>query len=417
MRIEHLHIHQQLSETEPSERTTRLSRRDAIGLGAAGVAAAGLAMSGSSGDVAASSPSPADGERGNDTRYDDKMFDPAAVLAGAWVPSRYGRRDQRGTFNELTPRKTAEALRLLKRDRPVYSYQVGEEMFNGFPAFPSVPERRHDMFLYLLGYPPPAGFVEGGGIVAGTTPIGPNLVSAHEERFGVNYTYQIGTQLDGLGHVGVGDMFYNGWRGEDLASATGLKALGNETMGPVTTRAVIYDVVGLKIAQGKTDDLSAAPNGKPVLRDNYRITIDDLRACLDRQRIRNGVGRGDIPLLHTGWTHLAADDPVRYLAQEPGIYLAEARYFADKRVALIATDAWGLEVLDPDVTGGNAFPCHQELLGKYGVRIGEGFVTDAAIADGVYEGVLIVTPQNTPGATAGSTPPVLLGQPGRRPRD
>ena len=69
------------------------------------------------------------------------------------------------------------------------------------------------------------------------------------------------------------------------------------------------------------------------------------------------------------------------------------------------------------VSGDNLFPCHQELLGKYGVRIGEGFVTDAAIADNVYEGVLIITPQNTPGGTAGSTPPVLLGQPGRRIRD
>ena len=81
---------------------------------------------------------------------------------------------------------------------------------------------------------------------------------------------------------------------------------------------------------------------------------------------------------------------------------------------VIASDSWGLEVLDPAVTGGNAFPCHQELLGKHGVRIGEGYVPTRAIAGGVYEGILVVTPQNVPGASAGSTPPVLLGQPGRR---
>ena len=57
----------------------------------------------------------------------------------------------------------------------------------------------------------------------------------------------------------------------------------------------------------------------------------------------------------------------------PG-FLAETRWFADRRPALIASDSWGLEVLDPAVTGGNAFPCHQELLGKHGVRIGEGYV-------------------------------------------
>lgn len=53
----------------------------------------------------------------------------------------------------------------------------------------------------------------------------------------------------------------------------------------------------------------------------------------------------------------------------------------------------------------------------HGIRIGESLVTDAAIADNVFEGVLIVTPQNVPGATCGSSPPMLLGQPGPAPRD
>lgn len=67
-----------------------------------------------------------------------------------------------------------------------------------------------------------------------------------------------------------------------------------------------------------------------------------------------------------------------------------------------------LEVLSPDVTGGNAFPVHQELIVRNGVRIGESFVTDGAIADGVYEGMLVATPENVPGATCGSMAPVLL---------
>ena len=187
-------------------------------------------------------------------------------------------------------------------------------------------------------------------------------------------------------------------------------------MGPVATRAVIYDVVGLKVATGKSEDYFIAPSGEPVLRDDYHVTLDDLQACLRRQRVEQ-PGPGDVPILHTGWTHLVRSDPGRYLTQEPGIYLAEARYFADRKVALVATDSWGLEVLSPAVTGGNAFPCHQLLIVKEGVRIGESFVTDAAIADHCYEGVLIATPENVPGATCGSSPPVLLGQPGRKPRD
>ncbi len=41
--------------------------------------------------------------------FDDEMFDTAAVEAGQWVPGPYGPGDERGTFNEVTPEKTASA--------------------------------------------------------------------------------------------------------------------------------------------------------------------------------------------------------------------------------------------------------------------------------------------------------------------
>ena len=47
------------------------------------------------------------------------------------------------------------------------------------------------MFLSVLGYEAPDGFVAGGGIQASPIPIGPNAVSAHEERFAENYSFQI----------------------------------------------------------------------------------------------------------------------------------------------------------------------------------------------------------------------------------
>lgn len=403
-----------------------INRRDALKLGATGAAAAvaaatvGAKAAEAQGNGNGNGNGNGDGDwntggNGNSGvgrygpgsgRYSDEMFDVELVLAGGWDEGPYGPGDQRGTFNELTPERTAAAARLLNRGS-VKTYQLGEEMFNGFPAFPSDPPRLHDMFLYVLGYEAPAGFTEGGGIQASTTPIGPNMVSAHEERFSENFTFQIATQIDGLNHIGVSEVFYNGFRGSDIATPTGTSALGNETMGPVATRGVIYDVVGLKVAQGRSDTYFVAANGEPVLNDNYRITLDDLRACLQRQRV-DEIGTGEVPIMHTGWTHLARTDPGRYLTQEPGIYLEEARYFADKRVALVASDTWGVEVLAPEVTGGNAFPVHQELIVHSGVRIGESFVTDSAIADGVYEGMLVVTPENVPGATCSSAPPVLL---------
>ncbi len=400
-----------------------MSRRDALKLGAAGAAAATATTLAGGSAAGANKPNNGKG-KGRSSKsygpasgtYSDDMFDVDAVLAGAWDNGPYGPGDERGTFNELTAARTAAALGQFNPAKPVNTYQLGEEMFNGFPAFPSDPPRRHDMFLYVLGFEAPAGFVDGGGIQSSLTPIGPNKVAALEERFGENFTFQIATQIDGLNHIGVGEVFYNGNRGPDIVTSTGTSALGNENMGPIVARGVIYDVVGLKVATGKSEDIFVAPNGKAVLRDNYRVTLDDLQACLRRQGVRQ-PGAGDVPLINTGWTHLARSDAERYLAQQPGIYMEEARYFADRKVALVGADTWGLEVLDPAVTGGNAFPCHQLLITKEGVRIGESMVVDEAIADHCYEGVFIATPENVPGATCGSSAPAFLGQPGRAPRD
>ncbi|MFT7648947.1 MAG: kynurenine formamidase [Candidatus Poriferisodalaceae bacterium] len=180
-------------------------------------------------------------------------------------------------------------------------------------------------------------------------------------------------------------------------------------MGPVVARGVI----GLKVANGDTDSYFMHAD-KPVLNGDYRITIADIEKCMSRQHISRGIGPGDVPIMDTGWTH-TQDDPSVYLTQEPGIYLAEARYFNDRRVALVAADTWGLETLNPDVTGTGAFVCHQELITKTGTRIGESFVCDAAVADHAYEGVVVITPENVPGATCSSAAPVFIAQPGPKP--
>lgn len=339
----------------------------------------------------------------------DEMFDVAAVERGAWVPGPYGPGDQRGAFNEVTPAKTAAALKLLDLNKPVVSYQLGDQMFNGYPAFVTTPPRIYEQRLVALGYQPPAGFE---GILQGPEPAGPNRISAHEERFPLGGTYQIATQLDNLNHVGVGAMFYNGFRGPDIARTWGTAALGAETMGPLITRGVVLDIVGLKAAQGQAAALFTASNGGRVLRDNYRITVEDILDALKRQGV-DEILAGDVVLFRTGWSHLVRTDPERYLAQEPGIFLREARYLGSRRPAIIGGDTWALEVLDPAVTQGNAFPIHQLLFMRYGIRIGEGVVTEKLVEDGVFEFVYIVTPSNALGATAGNTPPAGLGQPRR----
>jgi kynurenine formamidase len=412
----------------------RVSRRELVELtvkaGALG-ALAGVGL-----DVESASAEPVSsqerGRKGPPGRFTDEMFDVEAVLNGAWDDTAFYRRgDQRGTFQEVTPEKTRKALKVLDAGKPVATYNLGELMFNGFPAFPSTPPRVYDQRLVVLGYDPPPGYE---GILQSPTPLGPNRISAHEERFKVTpqsspytYSYQLGTQLDNLNHIGVGPVYYGGRRGPEIAETWGTSKLGSEHTGPVVTRGILLDVLGLKLVQGATE-VETAPNGSPHLAATYRITLEDLEEAMRRARIK-AIERGDVVLIRTGWNQLlephdptsphAPDDPShpghpghqKYLASEPGIYLREARWLASHRPAIVGADNWALEVAGHAVAGANVFPVHQELIAHFGIRIGEAIATDRLVEDRVFEFVYIVTPQFAVGATAGNAPPCALGQP------
>jgi hypothetical protein len=335
-------------------------------------------------------------------QLDDVVFDAAAVAAGAWVPGPYGPDDQRGTFNEVTPDKTAAALAMLDLSRPVRTYNLSETLFNGFPAFG---DRSYHQTLYATGCPPFEGFE---GIVSTPDPIGPSLICSLEER--VSLTYNMGTKINGLHHVGVGGMFYNGNRFEDFARTWGTTRLGNETQGPIVTRGVLVDVLGYKLWNTHDGDVEFLPNGRAILPDNYRITIDDIEATLEWEQVAEPIGPGDVVLLRTGWRELISHDPERYLSmRQPGVFLREARYLALRRPALIGVDVWYFGQGRED--GFSTMLVHQELPSRFGVRLGEAVPSDELAEDRVYEFVFIFNPQNARGAISGSAPPVALGQP------
>ena len=410
-----------------------ISRRNALRV-------AGAAAAVGSTSLAAAAPLPAAGKvvsgrggaRDRRADFDDVPFDYADPNNLAhWAPGRYGAEDQRGSFNEVTPERTAAALELIRGRSPVRTYNMGELMWNGFPAFKTEPSRTYEQRLTIAGYEPPVGFLADGGVLVSLEPLGSNRLSIHEERFEgavspkhpkpLATTYQIGSQIDGLNHIGADDYFYNGFRGREIAASHGTEKLGNEHMGPIATRGVLLDILGLKIAQGKTADLAEpATNNEPLLRENYRITVEDIKLAMDREGI-GSIEPGDVVLFRTGWNQLLArrdpDDIKRWEASRglPGIYLREARWLAQFRPAIIASDTWALEVLGNAVNDdGTAFPVHQELLMRHGIRIGESYVSDGLARDAAYEFVFALTPQFAEGATAGNTPPMALAQPRRR---
>jgi hypothetical protein len=337
------------------------------------------------------------------TEFDDVPVSVDDVLAGAWWPSRYGAGDERGTLNEVTPEKTAAALRLLDLSRPVKTYTLSETLFNGFPAYG---DRAYEQRLVLNGFAPPAGYE---GIVQSPEPIGPYLLSSLEER--VQLTYNMGTKINGLHHVGIGGRFYNGLAGADISRSWGTTHCGMESQGPVVTRGVLIDVIGEKVDRGRTDDFVVLPTGRATLVENYRITMDDIDRALARQRLPDPGGPGDVILVRTGWRNHLEVDPARYLSTAvPGLGLREIRYLASRRPAILGMDVWFFGARGQDDPAA-AILGHQEAAVRYGVRIGEAVPTDVLAADGVFEFVFILSPNNARGAVSANTPPLALAQP------
>ena len=337
--------------------------------------------------------------------FSDDPFDPEAVRAGIWFPGPYGEGDQLGTYNEVTPAKTAAALAHLDSSDPVVTYNLSETLFEGFPA---ISGRHYEQTLCITGWPSPEGFE---GVNARPEPIGPWGICSLEER--VATTYNMGTKINGLHHVGINGVFYNGYRMDDIARTWGTTRLGSETQGPIVTRGVLIDMLGYKLAED-AKDCQKLENGEHMLIDGYRITVEDIEAALQWEQLMTPIGPGDVVLFRTGWRQLIDVDPERYLTgKRPGPHLRECRYLAARRPAIIGMDSWKFGMWR-ETPLEDMLP-HQELPVKYGIRVGEAVPSDVLANDGVYDFVFCFSPQNARGAVSGSCPPIALGQP-RRPR-
>jgi kynurenine formamidase len=291
----------------------------------------------------------------------------ASVAQDNWYPSRWGAEDQRGAANRITPAKVLEAKSLIMRGQ---TYQLGRVYEAGMPLFGT----RH----YSLRIPKVFG------------PNGTNEMYFHDEIISGELG-QVGTQFDGLGHAGIGDLFYNGNRGSEFAKAEGLTKLGIENVGALVTRGVLIDVAAFK--------------GQPMLAGGYEITRADVEGALKRQNV--AIRSGDVVLFHTGWGSLWIKDNAKFSANAPGIGLDAARYLVEREIVLAGSDTWGVEVVpNPDAT--LAFPVHQLFIARNGIYIFENLVTEELARDSTYEFAFMFAPLRLKGATGSPGNPLAI---------
>jgi kynurenine formamidase len=200
----------------------------------------------------------------------------------------------------------------------------------------------------------------------------------------------IGTQLDGLGHLGIDHRYYNGIPVQDFLRPDGLIKLGTDKLPPIVTRGVLLDAAGHR--------------GTAQLAAGTALNRAELEAIAKKQGV--AIRKGDVVLIHTGWL-AAASDKQKFLAGEPGVGKEGAAYLAGLGVVAVGADCWGVEAVPFEDTN-EVFPAHQILLAKNGVYILENVQTAQLAADKAYEFLFVLGQPKLEGAVQSPIHPVAI---------
>jgi kynurenine formamidase len=301
-----------------------------------------------------------------------------------WGP--WGKDDEVGALNAMTPGTIKAALKLVKAGK-VYDLGVGYDRQSFKWPGHSAAE--------IIMYRSPEGVKREGDFKPIVDPV-VNKAKMGWHSCAVIINDNVGTQIDGLGHVTTGDdnHWYNGYTEAKWGGNFGVRKCDATTIPPIITRGVLIDVAGYR--------------NKPALPSHYAITIDDLKGTLRQQKTK--IRPGDTVLIRTGvlryWGKNGADHDKLQQHDSAGITLKAAQWLVkDQGAILIGADTSGLEHW-PDAKKAKKapfIPVHRFLLIEQGVHIGEFHFLEDLAKDKVYQFCYVCMTNKIIGTTAGFT--------------
>lgn len=294
----------------------------------------------------------------------------SAALADGVPASPFGPEDTLGAVNRLSAAAVLEATKLVKTGK---TYALGVETGPDSPAYPP---REYDMTILQLD--------DGRGV-----PLGTNKLTGNDDL--MRLYMGIGSQIDGLGHIGIDHVYYNGVKAEEFIKVTGLTKFSISDLPPIVGRGVLLDIARLRKSA--------------VLSEGTAINRAEIEAAATAQGVT--LRMGDVVLFHTGWLNVADSDGVRFMRGEPGLGVDGAKYLAEVGVVAVGSDTWGVEVI-PFETQGHFFPVHQELIAKNGIYILENMDTRALAKDEAWEFLFVLGQPRFVGAVQAVINPVAI---------
>lgn len=296
-----------------------------------------------------------------------------------WV---WGPNDDVGNLNELTDASRMAALKRVK---------TGKIFDLGLPY-----DRKSYHFeghgpLELMLYRTPRG-IKVLKDFDYMTPEGGNTSGTAWQSAQLFVSDNIGTKLDGLGHVTVGDddHFYNGFKASEWTSDFGMLKCDETTIPSIVARGVMIDVAAYK----KVDSL---PTG-------YEITVDDLTGALAAEHV--DIKPGDVVFVRTGmmkyWGGNGHDHKTLEEKNYAGLGMDAAKWLIEQKGSLvIGGDTTGVEVYPPKKPG-SSDPMHVYALIEQGVHIIEMMNLEPLSEAKVYDFTFMLTANDIIGAIGGS---------------
>jgi kynurenine formamidase len=302
-----------------------------------------------------------------------------------WYPSKWGKDDTIGAANLVTPERVLAATKLVTTGK---RYALGQVTSRTTPAFGT---RMFELFA-----------VPHAGVFDGTDkPYGENGLTTNDDWALV--WFGVGSQIDGLGHVGIDHVYYNGNHVRDFYSNGGLKKLGTQDIPPIVTRGIVLDIVAY--FKEKDPGRVITVNGLEMLDGGVAINRTEIDGALTRQGL--SLQTGDVVLLHTGYMEMADADVDKYKKTIPGIGIEAALYLAQHDPVAVGADTYAVEVI-PFENKNNGFEVHQELLPKRGIYILENMVTRELVNDEAWEFMFVLGQARMEGAVQMIINPVAI---------
>lgn len=282
---------------------------------------------------------------------------------------RWGKEDELGTLNLITPAVRKAAAELVKEGVTVSMSLDLNKVADPLNANPFHHELSRAEF--------------GGHQVAG-------------DKYSVDYHGFAHSHMDGLPHFAHKGFFYNGVA-YDTAKSDGAEKLGihNAGINGVFTRGVLIDMPRLL--------------GVDFLQPGAAITAADLEAWEKKTGVT--VGSGDVLLLRTGrWAKVAKDGQWDFLSKAAGFHASVAAWLKQRDVAVIGCD--GVSDVMPSGVAGLVNPLHELVLVGLGMPILDNLDLEAVAAAAAERNrptfLFVGAPLRVPGGTGSPMNPLAV---------